>query len=923
MPMTMLKLRPGVNVEITASQNEMGISACQMIRFRASLAEKLGGWIKYVTFALGGIPKAMHAWLDLNDVKYLTVGCDTILANVSETDGDSSTRTLGDLTPQQLTSDFAPDFDTTNGDATVTINDPNIANVTDLDAIEFKTPIAVGGLILSGVHPIATVTGTTTYTIEAASNATSTVVSGGATPVFTVTESSTEVSVLLTAHALSEGGTINFPIPTTVSEAGNNAFMKSLVHFNGADASTTAPDDAAGATATHTWTAAGNAQIDTASFAFGGASTLLDGTGDYWTTPDHADFTLGSGVWAVGIRFNCNVAGGSVERIAGQCDATATAASTSILIQRTAGNVILARACVGGVAFDVTGTTQFTNALNTGWHSIVFRRNASNNLQLFIDGVQEGGDIAITGTVNDSAEVWAIGTNGAVTTDSWTGWLDEFYLYVGDSTGAPFSGTAAEAEWGGQAIEIEGTYTAVEITDANNFTIIIGDLPDASSVIQMNGGLAELLYYIALGPTTAGTGYGTGTYGTGGYGIGVGAASHQTGTPITTTDYSLDNWGDTLLASPADGGIYRWRPNTGFQNAQLVSGGPAYNAGFFISMQTQMVIAYGSTEQLNIGIDQNRLLVRWSAQADYTNWTPAVTNQAGSRVLPTGSRIIGGMSVPQQELLWTDLDLWAMTYLGGLRAGVWGFRKIGSNCGLIGKHAAARQGANVYWMGESNFYSLGGGAPQIIPCTVWDAVFQDLNTTHKSKCWAWSNTPFNEIWFYYPRASTSATEPDAYVKYHTVEQVWDPTATPVLQRNAGIDQSILGKPIAATSAGVVYEHETSPNADGQAMNSWFQTGDYQLSEGQDVIVIDWALPDMRFAEYPATSGATVKITLYSKMYPNETPVTKGPFVFTADTKFINMRVRGRLVALRVESDDLDSFWRTGGIRFRVQQDGRN
>ena len=137
MPMSMIRLRPGVNAEFTQSLNEAGISSSSLIRFRAGLPEKLGGWTKYVQFAVDGVPKAMHAWLDFNENEYLTVGTTTGLFNI--VDG-----TIADLTPQIFTSDFPPDFDTTNGSAVVTINDPNIANVTDLDAVWIKTPISVG-----------------------------------------------------------------------------------------------------------------------------------------------------------------------------------------------------------------------------------------------------------------------------------------------------------------------------------------------------------------------------------------------------------------------------------------------------------------------------------------------------------------------------------------------------------------------------------------------------------------------------------------------------------------------------------------------------------------------------------------------------------------------------------------------------------
>ena len=925
MGMVMIRLKPGVDVESTPSLSEAAINQSNLIRFRSGLPEKLGGWTRYYPFAVGGVPKALHPWLDANENQYLAVGTTTLLGTISN-------GTLADITPQTLTSDFAPNFTTVATSTTVAVVDANINGVTTFDSVEFLTPVSIGGIILSGVYPIDLILGATSYDITAASPATGSISNGGAVPVFNATSGSATLGVTLANHGTSVFSKVNFPIETVLNVAGNDSFTKSLLHMNGADATTTFTDSNAGGSA-HSWTAAGNAQIDTAVFKFGGASGLFDGTGDWVTTPDSADFTLGSGDWTVDFWFECNAAGGTVQRICGQCDSTPTNASTSFRIQRTAGNVIQAIACVSTTATTITGTTQYTNAVNTGEHHGALVRTG-NVLKLFIDGVQQGGNQAITGTVNDSASVLAIGTEGAVSSTPWNGWLDEFRLSVGiarwTTTFVP-----PVAEYGGEEVSVLGTYTVIAVADANNFSIGLSQQAGSTGSTAMNGGDVRLKYYITLGPASATSGYGVGTYGSGGYGTGS-STGQQVGTPITATNWTLDNWGEILLANPDGGGLYQWRPNLGLQNAQLVEQAPIHNTGMFVSMQTQMVIAYGATADLTlqnpvgIGLDFDPLLVAWCDTGDFTNWTISTVSQAGSRRLPTGSKIIGGLSVPNQELLWTDLDLWAMSYLGSLENGVWGFNKIGSSCGLIGRHAATRQGSNVYWMSGSNFFVLGGGAPQVIPCSVWDAVFQDLNTTtdpdtgrpYSAKSWAWSNTPFNEIWFFFPRASTGATEPDAYAKFNTLDGFWD-NVIQAFDRSAGIDQSIVGQPIAATSAGIIYEHETSPDGDGQAINSYFVTGLYQLSEGQDLMFVDWFLPDFTWKDYASSGGsASIQITFYGYKYLSDTPRVYGPFTVTSATPYFNPRIRARFLAWKVESNDIGSWWRNGGNRARTAVDGR-
>lgn len=215
---------------------------------------------------------------------------------------------------------------------------------------------------------------------------------------------------------------------------GNDAFTKSLLHFDGADASTTFTDVAYGALthAPHVWTAIGNGQIDTAQSKFGGASFLGDGTNDGVTTPDHTDFTLGSQDFTADCWFNCVAASGSNRYLISQADVSFTAAASSIVLRRSSGNIIQGLLSNGSSFITVSGTTQFTDSLNTGWHHAAFVRTG-NTLKLFIDGVQEGSDVAFSGAANDSSENLNVGTyyssgGGAV---AWNGWIDESRLSVG------------------------------------------------------------------------------------------------------------------------------------------------------------------------------------------------------------------------------------------------------------------------------------------------------------------------------------------------------------------------------------------------------------------------------------------------------------------------------------------------------------
>ena len=677
-----VKLKPGVTVDWTPTLNEAGISQSQLIRFRDGLVQKYGGWQKFYGLAVSGIPRDLHAWQDLNSVDHLSVGT-TPTFNVI------TSGSLQVVTPQTLLSNFSPNFSTVNTSNVVTIVDPNINTVTIYDSVFFNTPISVGGIILSGLYPINTVTGTTSYKIIAATNATSTVNNAGAVPVFTTVSGSAVVSVALTADGLS-----------TVSP--NNTI------------------------------------------------------------------------------------------------------------------------------------------------------------------------------------VFAISTTG-------------------------------------NGVTIAGAYPAVSITDANDFEIQVPTQATANGSFSMNGGNAQLVYYIALGPPAGGAGYGLGGYGLGGYGTGL-TSSVQTGTPITATDWTSDNWGELVVACPANGGIYYFDPTGGFANMSLVSAGPIFNSGIFVSTSEQILIAYGSSITEKIGVQQDPMLVQWSDSGNFLNWSPTNADFAGNFRIPIGSEIMAGMAGPaNQNLIWTDLDLWSMNFIG--QPEVFGFNQIGAGAGACGRHAIQKLRGGVYWMGLSNFYSYDGSGVNVVQCPVWDAVFQNLNVPFAQNVRAMPNTPFNEAGFLYPSLASSNGENDSYVKWNLTEpgRPWD---YGLLARSAWIDLTIFGNPIAATPGGIIYRHESTNDADGQPLVASFTTGFFYLQEGEDFVQVDQMLPDFKWQTYAGGTGsAQIQITFNVVNYPGDTPRQYGPYTVQQATKILQTRFRGRQVSITVQSSDIGSFWRVGKNRFRYSAVG--
>jgi len=755
MPLGEIRLEPGLDVEETATYDKAAYVDITYGRFKAGLFQKLGGWQKYYPLAIDGEGKALHAWQDLNNNKRLAIGTTTGLFALNSA--------LSELSPQTLETEDDPDFESTASDATIEITDTNISNVTPDDSVYFRTPVSIGGIILSGLYSIATRTSATSYTIEAQANA-----------------SKTRANLTITDITQANPG---------------------VVTYSGAD----------------------------------------------------------------------NIAEGDLVYIFG----------------------------VGGMA-EVNGTIQTVTNLDTGANT--FEIEDTSTFTPYTTG----------GTLSFAAVPMFTTTSGesAVSVT-----LQDHAQSVGNDVILDLPTVVG-------GITIQGRYSVTSVTNADVFVITANEAASSSAVAFMNDGQVALTYYIALGPRGGGSGYGLADYGEGPYGIGGTTPDIQEGTALVVTDWTLDNWGEILLAGAENGGIYSWGPTSGFQNMSVIETAPLFNTGMFVSMAQQQVIAYGSSISARdfggIGIYQDPLLVAYSNVSDFTNWTATVTTQAGNFRIPTGSEIVGAGATPNRNLIWTDLECWAMTYLGYPL--IYSFNKIGSNCGLIGKHAWAQLGNGVFWMGKSNFFMYTGSGVQPLPCSVWDFVFQDLDQTNAHKCVAASNTDFTEVWFFFPSASGGLGYPDKYVKLNIVENTWD--AGP-MSRLAWIDRSVLGAPIAiGGNTGLLYQHETGYDADTEPLTPSFTTGFFYLDEGQNFFIVDQIIPDMKWGSYGGDQDAQVMITINAVETPGETPVTYGPFLMTQATQYIDCRIRARQISVTVSSSDSGSFWRLGLLRFRFAPDGR-
>jgi hypothetical protein len=467
-------------------------------------------------------------------------------------------------------------------------------------------------------------------------------------------------------------------------------------------------------------------------------------------------------------------------------------------------------------------------------------------------------------------------------------------------------------------ITLFGNYIVSTVLSSSQFLIIATVVAaTAAGPTLINGGEVRLQYQFGIGPTLPATGFGQNGFGEGPFGGAGSPANPATGAPINATDWTLDNFGEVLIACPINGTLnqplYAWNPLSGSPQASVISQGPTVNDGFFVAMPQRQIICWGSTVT---GI-QDPLLVRWCDLNNFNMWFDLPTNQAGEWRLPRGSKIVGGIQGPQQGLLWTDLSIWSVQYIN--LPGVWSFNEIATGCGLISRKAAAAANGTVYWMGPTQFYSLTSEGVQPLACPVWDVAFQDMDVANVSKIRVAVNSRFNEIAWYIPTLGSNG-ENGTYLKYNYALGWWD---TGLLSRSAWIDQSVLGAPIGADPGSrFIYQHEVSNDADGVPMLSNWATGDFTLSEGDMMTFLDEFWPDARYGDYNQPQNATLQITFKVRDFPEDPQRTYGPYTATQASRWFNPRARGRLFSLQIGSSDIGSFWRMGRFRYRGQPAGR-
>jgi hypothetical protein len=477
----------------------------------------------------------------------------------------------------------------------------------------------------------------------------------------------------------------------------------------------------------------------------------------------------------------------------------------------------------------------------------------------------------------------------------------------------------------------------VTVIDANNFTITVTTA--ATSTTSNQGGTAiSIACQINPGyaATTYGYGWGAGVY-SGNFGWGLGSDQ-----PISLQqrDWWLDNFDNDLILNIRNGAIYYWErgtltnPTTALSTravllSSLIGATSVPNAAMqtLVAQDNKHVLALGCQPFGGLTSDFDPLLIRWSSQDEPQVWAPATTNSAGFIRVSRGSKIVRGLATRQEILVWTNSSLYSLQYTGTID--VFALQELADNISIIGPRAVTTANNVTYWMGQDKFYVYSGQV-QTLPCTLRQHVFQNLNFNQTDQIVCGTNEGFTEIWWFYP--SEDSTWNNRYVVFNHLENAW---YYGNIVRTAWLDTALRGNPLACrtlldASTGNLYVHEVGVNDDDAPMESYIQSSDFDLGDGEQFMLTRRLLPDFNFNESTATSP-TVTMTMRPKRfsgsaYTNTASDTQSVISSSATidqyTEQVFIRARGRQMALKVASDGLGVQWQLGSLRLDVRPDGK-
>jgi hypothetical protein len=395
--------------------------------------------------------------------------------------------------------------------------------------------------------------------------------------------------------------------------------------------------------------------------------------------------------------------------------------------------------------------------------------------------------------------------------------------------------------------------------------------------------------------------------------------------------WSQDNFGEDLLMAVHDGGLYYWDTSAGLSTRAVTlaslagaNSTPTVVKQVIVSERDRHTIVFGCDPESTPGV-QDPLVIRFSSQESLTDWETRADNTAGELRLGSGSEIIGAVQTKQQVVVFTDVSIHAMQYIGPPYT--FGVQEISSGVSIMGPNAMVAVGDVVFWMGKGEFYVYSGSVAQI-PCNVKEYIFGTLNINQALKINAGHNSSYSEVWWFYP--STGSAENDSYVVYNYDQQIWYYGSMP---RTAWVDRGVLGYPLAASADNYLYYQESGFN-DGSnnpptALSPYIESSVIDIGEGDQFMFATRVIPDLTFRNSTAANPSAT-FTIKARNFPGDNFISSDANAVTKTasvpveqfTDQVFIRLRGRSMSIRIESSQTNTSWRLGDPRLDVRTDGR-
>lgn len=482
------------------------------------------------------------------------------------------------------------------------------------------------------------------------------------------------------------------------------------------------------------------------------------------------------------------------------------------------------------------------------------------------------------------------------------------------------------AATGGITAENLNRKAGYQVTAITTNTYTLTSPTAATSTVSAGGGNAVGLAYLIGIDAELGTqssdpalGWGVGGWGIAGWNEPRSEANSDIN--LSNSNWSLNLWGEDLIANVRGGGIYYWDTSGTVSNrAVLVSSlsgalsVPSVSFVSTVSFPDRHFIA-GGAQEYSGGGNVDPMLIRWSDQEDFTDFGPTSTNTAGDQRLQVGTKIVAMTPAREETIISTDEAIYGMTFVGP--PFIFSFRLLATNSGAAGLNTMLTIDGDVFWMGKRNFFVYNGVVKEL-PCSVQYYVFDRMQTRYIDKTSVGHNKQFKEItWFYVSNENTASTnpEPDSYVTFNYLENAWS-----VGSMDRTVWRDSFGSrdvPFAFDKDGYLYNHETGTSADGAAMTSFIESSPGEIpNTGQDLYLVDKVIPDVTM-----TSDTNLSLFINTRKYPNATEVTKGPFSITSSTTKVSTRAKGRQMSMKLQSSGTLDDWSLGTFRINAREDG--